>query len=245
MSWPIAPSDSFPSKSSFTSPLNCARKWSTCVWTMARRSHPRAQRQTVTATPPRLKPSPKTDGSLESIFALFAPWCANFELGNHCPSSTYVQELRHPGAQISNTQLTSNNEPPMKTMNTPTSTQPEPSTSNVQPETEPTAPAAAGPRRYQSQPPPSADSVFSCSDQLSNQKSKIKNQKSDISRLPKPTRDMLNVMLDDGLPYHVILDELGETANGLTASGLAQWVKAGYADYLEERQTLEDVKTES
>jgi len=66
-----------------------------------------------------------------------------------------------------------------------------------------------------------------------------------IARLPKPTRDMLNLMLDDGLPYHVILDELGETAQGLSANGLAQWVKAGYADYLKERQTLEDVKTES
>jgi len=55
---------------------------------------------------------------------------------------------------------------------------------------------------------------------------------------------MLNVMLDDSLPYHVILDELGETAQGLSAGGLAQWVKAGYADYLKERQTLEDVKTE-
>src|SRR5437868_2289907 len=79
---------------------------------MARMSNLAVPRQMVTATPPRLKPSPKTDGSLEiifALFALFAPWCANFELGNHCPSSTYVQELRHPGAQISNTQLTSNN----------------------------------------------------------------------------------------------------------------------------------------
>src|SRR6266446_2457730 len=66
-----------------------------------------------------------------------------------------------------------------------------------------------------------------------------------IARLPKVTRDMLNVMLDDSLPYHVILDELGEAAQGLSAGGLAQWVKAGYADYLKERQTLEDVKTES
>jgi hypothetical protein len=56
---------------------------------------------------------------------------------------------------------------------------------------------------------------------------------------------MLNVMLDDSLPYHVILDEMGEAAHGLTAGSLAQWVKAGYADYLKERQTIEDVKTQS
>src|SRR4051794_32981430 len=66
-----------------------------------------------------------------------------------------------------------------------------------------------------------------------------------ITRLPKVTRDMLNLMLDDGLPYHVIVDELGQTAQGLPAGGLAQWVKAGYADYLKERQTVEDVKTQS
>jgi len=66
-----------------------------------------------------------------------------------------------------------------------------------------------------------------------------------IARLPKATRDMLNVMLDDGLPYHVILDELGETARGLSAGSLAKWVKAGYADYLKEQQTIEDVKSEA
>ena len=64
-----------------------------------------------------------------------------------------------------------------------------------------------------------------------------------IARLPKVTRDMLNVMLDDSLPYHVILDELGETAQGLSAGGLATWVKGSYQDYLKERQTIEDVAT--
>ena len=78
-----------------------------------------------------------------------------------------------------------------------------------------------------------------------NPQSAIGNLQSNIARLPKVTRDMLNVMLDDSLPYRVILDELGEAAEGLTASSLAQWVKAGYANYLKERQTIQDVKTES
>jgi len=78
-----------------------------------------------------------------------------------------------------------------------------------------------------------------------NPQSAIGNLQSNIARLPKPTRDMLNVMLDDNLPYHVILDEVGEAAQGLTPSSLAEWVKAGYADYLKERQTIEDVKTQS
>src|SRR5438309_2218693 len=60
------------------------------------------------------------------------------------------------------------------------------------------------------------------------------NLQSNIARLPKPTRDMLNVMLDDNLPYHVILDEVGQAAQGLTPSSLAQWVKGSYQDYLKE-----------
>jgi len=41
-----------------------------------------------------------------------------------------------------------------------------------------------------------------------------------IARLPKATRDLINRMLDDGLPYHVILDELGETGEGINAQNL-------------------------
>jgi hypothetical protein len=52
-------------------------------------------------------------------------------------------------------------------------------------------------------------------------------------------------MLDDSLPYHVILDELGETAQGLTPKSLADWVKSGYEDYLKERQSIEQVKTQA
>lgn len=66
-----------------------------------------------------------------------------------------------------------------------------------------------------------------------------------IARLPKPTRDMLNLMLDDGLPYHIIIEELGETVQGLNTGSLAQWVQGGYEDYLKQRRTIEGVKTEA
>lgn len=36
-----------------------------------------------------------------------------------------------------------------------------------------------------------------------------------IARLPKPTRDMINLMLDDGLPYHIILDELAPAVSAV------------------------------
>ena len=66
-----------------------------------------------------------------------------------------------------------------------------------------------------------------------------------IARLPKPTRDMLNLMLDDGLPYHVIIEELGETAQGLNPQSLAKWVQSGYEEYLKERTMIEAVKTQA
>src|SRR6266576_7006721 len=66
-----------------------------------------------------------------------------------------------------------------------------------------------------------------------------------IARLPKATRDMLNVMLDDRLPYHVIVDELGDTAQGLSAGSLAKWTKGGYEDYLKQREVTEDVKSQA
>src|SRR3954469_24399405 len=67
----------------------------------------------------------------------------------------------------------------------------------------------------------------------------------EVSRRSKPTRDMLNLMLDDGLPYHVIIDELAETGRGLTPQGLTKWVQAGYQEYLKERETIEGVKTQA
>ena len=66
-----------------------------------------------------------------------------------------------------------------------------------------------------------------------------------IARLPKPTRDMINLMVDDGLPYHIIIEELGETAPGLQAQNLVKWVKGGYEDYVKNRQAIERLKTEA
>ena len=52
-------------------------------------------------------------------------------------------------------------------------------------------------------------------------------------------------MLDDGLPYHIIIEELGETVQGLQPQNLVKWVKSGYEDYVKNRQAIEGVKTEA
>lgn len=47
-----------------------------------------------------------------------------------------------------------------------------------------------------------------------------------IARLPKESRDIINRMLDDGIPYHVIIDELGEAGEVLNTQNLTNWNKA-------------------
>ena len=56
---------------------------------------------------------------------------------------------------------------------------------------------------------------------------------------------MLNLMLDDGLPYKVIIDELAEAGRGLTPQSLTQWLQSGYEDYLKNREEIDEIKTQS
>ena len=53
---------------------------------------------------------------------------------------------------------------------------------------------------------------------------------------------MINVMLEDGLPYHVLIDELGEAGHGLNIQSLAEWVQGRYQEYLKDRDTIEHIK---
>jgi hypothetical protein len=53
---------------------------------------------------------------------------------------------------------------------------------------------------------------------------------------------MINLMLDDALPYRVILDELAESGRGLTAQNLQQWVQTGHRDHLKARESIESAK---
>src|SRR3989442_15818792 len=90
-----------------------------------------------------------------------------------------------------------------------------------------TSPSSApGPRLCESQQPP---------DRLEQK----------ISRLPKPTRDMINLMLEDGLPYKIIIDELAEAGRGITPQSLAKWLQSGYEDYLKNCQNIEEAKTQA
>src|SRR5439155_3913788 len=52
-------------------------------------------------------------------------------------------------------------------------------------------------------------------------------------------------MLEDGLPYKVILDELAETGRGITPQSLTKWLQSGYEDYLKNRDKIEEAKTQA
>ncbi len=65
-----------------------------------------------------------------------------------------------------------------------------------------------------------------------------------IARLPKPARDLVNRMLDDGLPARVIIDELGQAGEGLNPQNITNWVQGGYQDYLKAQEDFQRAKTQ-
>src|SRR5437773_4525183 len=59
-----------------------------------------------------------------------------------------------------------------------------------------------------------------------------------VARLPKTIRDKINLMLQDGLTYAAIIDQLGEDGKGLVISNLSRWKDGGYQDWLLEQSFI-------
>jgi hypothetical protein len=53
-----------------------------------------------------------------------------------------------------------------------------------------------------------------------------------IARLPKPVREQINRMLQDGVPYAGIIASLGEAGKGLNKDNMSRWRKADHQDWL-------------
>jgi hypothetical protein len=66
-----------------------------------------------------------------------------------------------------------------------------------------------------------------------------------IARLPKETRDMINRMLDDGIPYHVIIDELGAVGEGLNTQNLTNWKQGGYQEWIKNQELIERTRAQT
>jgi hypothetical protein len=63
-----------------------------------------------------------------------------------------------------------------------------------------------------------------------------------IARLPKSTRDSINLMLNDGLPYATILHKLGTRAHGLNVDNLSRWHAGGYQDWVKEQAWITELR---
>src|SRR5258705_346398 len=79
------------------------------------------------------------------------------------------------------------------------------------------------------------------------QKSKFKNpsgsrRNGNIARLPKPVRDKINLMLQDGITYASIIEQLGADGKGLAISNLSRWKHGGYQDWLLEQSFIGQIR---
>src|SRR6267142_6677090 len=82
---------------------------------------------------------------------------------------------------------------------------------------------------------------------IENQKSKSKHpsgarRNGNIARLPKPVRDQINLMLQDGVTYASIIEQLGDDGKGLGLSNLSRWKDGGYQDWLLEQSFIGQIR---
>src|SRR5205823_3755000 len=63
--------------------------------------------------------------------------------------------------------------------------------------------------------------------------------------LPKETRDRINRMLDDGVPYRTIILQLGEAGQHLNLQNVTNWKQGGYQDCLRDQAAVEHAKAET
>ena len=62
-----------------------------------------------------------------------------------------------------------------------------------------------------------------------------------VARLPKPIRDQINLLLQDGFPYAEIILRLGPDAAHLSENNLSAWKNGGYQDWLRQQLLLDQV----
>ena len=62
-----------------------------------------------------------------------------------------------------------------------------------------------------------------------------KRGRSKIDRLPRHLRERLNQLMDDGVPYSRILEQLGPEAAGITVSNLSDWFATGHQLWLKNQ----------
>jgi hypothetical protein len=59
-----------------------------------------------------------------------------------------------------------------------------------------------------------------------------------VARLPKDAREKVNRLIDDGVPYAKIIEELGDLGKALNENHLTSWRKGGYLDWVDHQARL-------
>src|SRR4051812_17234025 len=59
-----------------------------------------------------------------------------------------------------------------------------------------------------------------------------------VARLPKDAREKLNRLIDDGVPYARIIEDLGDHGKKLKEKHLTSWRKGGYLDWVAHQERL-------
>jgi hypothetical protein len=63
-----------------------------------------------------------------------------------------------------------------------------------------------------------------------------------VAHLPKAIRDKINIMLQDGLTYPLIIQSLGEDGKDLNTMNLSRWKDSGYQDWLLQQTWLSQTR---
>ena len=66
-----------------------------------------------------------------------------------------------------------------------------------------------------------------------------------VARLPLALREQINRMLDDGLPYKTIIQELGEAGKHLNKDSISNWRLGGYQDHLKAHLVNDRARTQT
>ncbi len=65
---------------------------------------------------------------------------------------------------------------------------------------------------------------------------------SKVARLPRKLRELVNVMLSDGVPYAVIIKRMARRGHHLNHDNLSRWFTGGHQDWLKEQAWLEEMR---
>jgi hypothetical protein len=63
-----------------------------------------------------------------------------------------------------------------------------------------------------------------------------------IARLPRKDRDLLNLMLRDGIPYAKIVRKLADHGHSINEDQLSRWFSGGYQEWVQEQAWLDEMR---